>query len=160
MTEFAILAPVPLEHLDAGQDILAKESYVAFGSRKFELFRAIDERRNGEDVSVLIYPSHEDNQVGSSFKVSWLGWYVGKKETHNGRHPLGMKHRPPTTRQNPADNTGYWAVFWHVSRLVQLAKSKCFPISELQTIKDGWRKNAPPRGPELVAKPEFIDFPE
>ena len=160
MTEFAILAPVPLEHLDAGQDILAKESYVAFGSRKFELFRAIDERRNGEDVPVLIYPSHEDNQVGSSFKVSWLGWYIGKEETHNGRHSLGMKHRPPTTRQNPADNTGYWAVFWHVSKLVQLAESKCFPISELQTIKDGWRKNAPPRGPELVAKPEFIDFPE
>ena len=45
MTGFAILAPVPLEHLNAGLDIVAKEDFVAFGSRKFELFRAIDERR-------------------------------------------------------------------------------------------------------------------
>ena len=70
MTGFAILAPVPLEHLNAGLDIVAKEDFVAFGSRKFELFRAIDERRNGEPVPVLIFPSHEDDPVGSSFKVS------------------------------------------------------------------------------------------
>ena len=160
MTGFAILAPVPLEHLDAGQDIVAKEDFVAFGSRKFELFWAIDKRRNGEPASVLIFPSHEDDPIGSSFKVSWISWYLGGEETHNGRHSSGMKHRPPTTRQNPVDNTGYWAIFWHVTKLVQLAKSKCFPISELRTIKGGWRKNVPPRGPELVAIPEFINFPE
>ena len=115
MTGFAILAPVPLEHLDAGQDIVAKEDFVAFGSRKFELFWAIDKRRNGEPASVLIFPSHEDDPVGSSFKVSWIGWYVGKEETHNGCHSSGMKHRPPTTPARTLSTTQATGRFFGMS---------------------------------------------
>ncbi|MGO8657259.1 hypothetical protein ACC771_16785, partial [Rhizobium ruizarguesonis] len=79
---------------------------------------------------------------------------------HNGRHSQGMQHRPPTTGQYSNDNKGHWAVFWHLSQLQQLAVKDRFPISKLQTVKGGWRKNAPPRGPELVAVPSFIQFSE
>ncbi len=158
MSKFAILAPVPLEHLESGVAIAAEKGFVAFGSRKFELFRGVDARRDGEPVRVLIYPSHEDDPAKLSFVVSWVGWYVGSEETNNGRHPLGMEHRPPSTGKYTSDNQGYWAVFWHVSDLTQLSKSESFPISKLQTIKGGWRKNAPPRGPELVDDPPFVAF--
>jgi len=160
MTDFAILAPVPLEHLESGVTIAADKCFVAYGSRKFELFRDVEARRIGQPVPVLIYPSHEDDPAKTSFVVSWVGWYIGSVETDTGRHPQEMDHRPPSTSKYPADNKGYWAVFWHVRDLTPLAPSARFPISKLQTVKGGWRKNAPPRGPELVATPSFVAFPE
>ena len=33
------------------------------------------------------------------------------------------------------------------------------PISAIQTVKGGWRKTAPPRGPELVATPSTLEVP-
>lgn len=160
MKDFTILAPVPLRHLESGQEIAAREGFVAFGSRKFELFRDIDKRRGDDPVPILIYPSSENDPARLSFHVFWTGWYIGSEETDTGRHSLGMQHRPPTTSKPPTDNKGHWAVFWHVTKLVRLPNSDRFPISKLQTVKGGWRKNAPPRGPELVATPEFINFPE
>lgn len=158
-SQFAILAPVPLEHLESGKLISETEGFVAFGSRKWELFRKVDELCNGAAVPVLIYPSHEDVAVKDSFIVSWSGLYVGAQETGNGAHPLGMKHRPPTTGQYGADNKGHWAVFWHVKDLIELPHSQRLPISAVQTVKGGWRKDKPPRGPELVAMPSTINFP-
>lgn len=160
MSDFAILAPVPLEHLKSGQTIAEQKGFVAFGSRKFELFRAIDERREGLAVPVLIYPSHEDATSSVASLVSWIGWYVGSQESQNGAHSLGMAHRPPSTLNPPTDNHGYWAVFWHVVGVSPLPTSQHFPISKLQTTKGGWRRNAPPRGPEMVAVPEFVEFPK
>ena len=160
MSKFAILAPVPLEHLESGEEIARDKGFVAFGSRKLELFRDIDERRKGERVPVLICPSHEDSGSNISNFVSWFGWYVGGEESDRGRHSRGMEHRPPTTASYSSDNEGYWAVFWHVKNLMQLAKDDRFPISKVQTIKGGRRKNASPRGPELVDVPAFFNLPE
>ena len=160
MTDFAILAPVPLEHLETGQAIAEQTGFVAFGSRKFELFREVDRRRQGELVPILIYPSREEDPAKASYQVSWIGWYIGSEESQNGRHSAGMEHRPPSTGDYQSDNRGYWAVFWHVRHLVQLPPANRFLISRFQTVKGGWRKNAPPHGPELVAVPDFIDFPE
>lgn len=65
-----------------------------------------------------------------------------------------MKHRPPTTGAYSADNRGHWAVFWHVEGLHALPKASHLPIAEIQAYRGGnWRKNAPPRGPELVEFP-------
>lgn len=160
MTDLALLAPVPQGHLEAGQTVAAERGFVAFGSRKFELFRLIEERREGWPVPVLIYASHEEEPVTLNSLISWVGWYIGSEETHSGRHSRGMEHRPATTADNPTDNLGYWAVFWHVERLQPLAVENRFPLSRLQTIAGGWRKDAPPRGPELVARPSFVIFPE
>ena len=60
ISDFSILAPVPLEHLQSGRAIASATGFVAFGSRKWELFRKVDELRGGARVPVLIYPSHED----------------------------------------------------------------------------------------------------
>lgn len=157
--DFAILAPVPLEHLQSGVQIAKDTGFVAFGSRKWELFRKVDELRGGLAVPVLIYPSHEDVQAKDSFIVCWAGWYVGSEESPNGRHSGGMTHRPPTTGQYGGDNRGHWAVFWHVRDLIELPQDQRLPIAAVQTIKGGWRKDAPPRGPELVATPSNIEFP-
>jgi len=155
-TGFAILAPVPLAHLQSGKEVAAQKGFVAFGSMKGELFRQIDERRDGRQVPVLIYPSHEDEPVKLTFIVSWFGWYVDHVNSVGGAHPLGMKHRPPTTGQYQSDNMGHWAVFWHVQKLRDLPNAMHRPIGDIQTIKGGWRKNAPPRGPELVELPHDL----
>jgi hypothetical protein len=157
--DFAILAPVPLEHIQSGIQIAKDTGFVAFGSRKWELFRGLDETRSSQKVPVLIYASHEDVPAKESFIIRWAGWYLGSEETPNGRHSAGMTHRPPTTGQYETDNQGHWAVFWHVRDLIELPPAQRLPISAVQTIKGGWRKNAPPRGPELVATPTTIEFP-
>ena len=157
--DFAILAPVPLEHLQSGEVIAHRTGFVAFGSRKWELFRKVDELRGAAPVLALIYPSHEDVPTKGSFVVCWAGWYVGCEESANGKHSQRMNHRPPTTGQYKSDNRGHWAVFWHVRDLRELPPSQRLPISAILTIKGGWRKSAPPRGPELVATPSTIEFP-
>jgi hypothetical protein len=158
--DFALLAPVPLEHLQSGKAIAATQGFVAFGTRKWELLRKLDEMRQGAPVPALIYPSHEDDPAKLTYSVCWYGWYDGSAETTSGQHPLGMKHRPPTTAQYPSDNLGHWAAFWHVKGLRELPKEKHIAIGKLGTIKGGWRKNAPPRGPELVALPEILSHEE
>lgn len=157
--DFSILAPVPLEHLQSGAEIASSTGFVAFGSRKWELFRKVDELRGDARVPVLIYPSHEDVPAKDSFIVSWVGWYVGSEESGNGKHSKGMTHRPPTTGQYTSDNRGHWAVFWHACDLRELPAAQRLPISAIQTVKGGWRKSAPPRGPELVATPSTLELP-
>jgi hypothetical protein len=154
--DLALLAPVPLEHLQSGKDVAADQGFVAFGTRKWELLRKLDEMRQGVPVPTLIYPSHEDDPAKLTFLVCWYGLYVGSTETPSGQHPLGMKHRPPTTSKYPTDNLGHWAAFWHVKCLRELPKRKHIAIGKLATIRGGWRKDAPPRGPELVARPDDL----
>jgi hypothetical protein len=158
LQHFAILAPIPLEHLESGKPIAEATGYVAFGTNKWELFQKIDTMREGARVAVLIYPSWGDETVDKGLRVSWLGWYDGHTHSRVGAHPDGMTHRPPTTLKYSADNVGHWAAFWHVKGLYQLPKIKHLSISKIATIKGGWRKNAPPRGPELVALPESLSY--
>jgi hypothetical protein len=162
---FALLAPVPLEHLLSGRAVAEAQGYVAFGTRKFMLLRQLEDMRRDADgnitgrVAVLIYPSHdEDAPAQNSWVVSWFGWYAGKEETETGAHSEKMKHRPPTTSQYPTDNIGYWAAFWHVSGLRELPPAKRKPIGTIGRIVGGLRKNAAPRGPELVALPESLSY--
>ncbi|HZP09753.1 hypothetical protein [Methyloceanibacter sp.] len=156
---FAILAPVPLEHLQTGLEVCTKEGSVAFGTRKWEFFRNLDQMRDGLPVAALIYPSHdEDAPAKDTFIVCWFGWYVRSVDSKGGAHPDGMKYRPPTTAYPLADNKGHWATFWHVEGLRELPANKQIPIGKLQGFKGGWRKNAPPRGPELVTLPELLSY--
>lgn len=153
---FAILAPVPLRHLETGLDVAAKEAFVAFGTMKWELLVKVDEMREGDPIPVLIYPSHEDVPAKDGLVVSWWGWYVGHKSSKNGAHPSGMKYRPQSTAENTEDNQGHWAAFWHVEGLRRLPPEKQLPIGKIQGFKGGWRKSATPRGPEIVTLPESL----
>src|SRR3546814_3455129 len=66
-------------YLQSGADIAHKAGFVAFGSRKWELFRKVDELRGGVRVPVLIYPSHEDVPAKLSFVVRSEERRVGKE---------------------------------------------------------------------------------
>ena len=69
--DFAILAPVPLEHLESGADIARDTGFVAFGSLKWEPFRKVDELRKGAPVLVLLYPSFDYESPGKmSYEAS------------------------------------------------------------------------------------------
>jgi len=153
---FAILAPVPLEHLISGQEVSDSKGEVAFGSMKWEFFQKLDADRDGQPIPVLIYPSYDQSDKLPGCIVSWYGEYVRCVASKNGRHPDQMEFRPESTEQYKADNAGHWAVFWHIKGLKQLPANKHIPIGKLQTVKGGWRKDAPPRGPELVALPEIL----
>ena len=156
--DFAILAPVPEEHLLSGCEVAERTGFVAFGTRKWELLQLVDSLRGSDPVPVLIYPSHEDAPVKNSFVACWFGWYAGHVTSKGGAHPDGMIHRPQSTQQYQSDNTGHWAAFWHVRDLRELPAEKRVPIGKIGTVKGGWRKNAPPRGPELVALPESLSY--
>jgi hypothetical protein len=156
---FAILAPVPLEHLRAGLKVCAEQGLIAFGTKKWDFFRELDQKRAGQRVAALIYPSHdEDLPATDTFIVCWFGWYIRSVDSKGGAHPEGMKYRPSTTGKYVTDNKGHWATFWHVEGLRELPKAKQMPIGRIQGFKGGWRKNAPPRGPELVTLPESLSY--
>lgn len=155
--DFALLAPVPREHLDGAQEIADSEGFVAFGSMKWELFRQLDTIRNEQPVPVLIYPSHEGVSAKLTFTIAWTGWYIGHVEAVGGAHPDGMKHRPKSMAKYANDVSGYWAVFWHVKDLKPLPEDEHQPISSLKShASSKYRLNAPPRGPEIVARPVWI----
>lgn len=84
---FAILAPVPREHLESGIEVAANEGFVAFGSMKWELFRKIEDLRQGRTVPALLYPSYENVPAKLTFVVAWIGRYVGHVDSVNGAHP-------------------------------------------------------------------------
>jgi hypothetical protein len=160
MIDFAILAPVPREHLDSALEVLRDHDYVSFGSMKWDLFRQVDDLRTGEDVPVLIYPSHESEEVRTTFEVSWIGWYIGHTDdTMEKRHDEVCGHRPPSTRKYKEDDAYGWAVFWRVTDLQMLPPGSHIAISDIEShVRPGyWRKNSAPYGPELVAYPVWFD---
>ncbi|MDA8746186.1 hypothetical protein N9N28_16290 [Rubripirellula amarantea] len=156
---FALLAPVPEEHLVSALDVLANQGFVAFGSRKWELFRELDAERGIENVPALIYPSYEHSQPALTYQIAWLGWCSGHVEAIGGAHPQGMQHRPQSTLQYADDNKDLWVVFWHVMGLRRLDEVERKPLSSLLSYKSGkyWKAGTPPRGPEIVARPTWFD---
>ena len=156
--DFAILAPVPEEHLESGLEVVENEDFVAYGSQQWELFPQVDKLRSDEPVPVLIYPSYEEDKASVSYVIKWVGWYVGHVRSDMGRHPEGMKHRPETALNYAADISGYWAVFWHVAKLRKLEEEEYCAISSLQSEKTGkyWKAGSAPRGPEIVHRPSWF----
>lgn len=152
MSQIALLAPVPLEHLEDGIDVCKKEGKVAFGSRAWEVFREVDTLRSESPVTVLIYASMSDTDEPPA--VTWRAQYVGHVEGKNGAHPEGMRFRPPSTGNYESDNRGWWAVFWEVAALEALSKSQQLLIKELQSRSGGYYKpEFVPEGPIIIPAP-------
>src|SRR5919106_2025838 len=119
--DFALLAPVPLVHLESALRVTPNQPYVSFGSMKWELFEEIDRARKGEPVGVLIYPSHDEDRAEFEYKVAWAGWYVGSTADQGEKfQEESAGRRPPSAMQYPKDNASYWAVFWRVASLTRL----------------------------------------
>jgi len=145
--EFAILAPVPEEHLISWQKD-GEQTKVAFGSMAFELFRQADELRGEKAVEVFIYASLAENRPLNS-EVSWHGLYVGHVQSRSGRHPQGMKYRPPST----ATDKPTWAIFWEVEELERLASP--IAIASLRGFKkkSNFQSRFTPESPLLIEYP-------
>ncbi len=145
--EFAILAPVPEEHLLSWQEE-GQQPKVAFGSMAFELFRQADQLRGEKAVKVFIYASLAENRPLNS-EVSWHGLYVGHVQSRGGRHPQGMKYRPPST----ASDKPTWAIFWEVEDLEPL--SSPIAIASLKGLgkKSNFASRFLPEGPFLIEYP-------
>jgi hypothetical protein len=151
--DFALLAPVPLRHLQSGAEVAQREGFVAFGTTCWELLRDLDVLREGSRVPVLVYASHAEDGEGEA-DVTWAGWYVGSTESRGGAHPQGMKHRPPTTA---SDKAGHWAVFWHVTDLRELPPQCRQPIATLRNFKSRKpAKGAAVLRMRLVDPPAFV----
>lgn len=118
MTDLAILAPVPYEHLESGEEVCRREGKVAFGSMKWEFFRDLDARATGEKVPVYLYASWAEGAAQPL--ATWRATYIGHVEGSGAGHPDGMRYRPPTTGKYPTDNSE-WAVYWEVEGLGRLA---------------------------------------
>lgn len=126
-SNIVLLAPVPEVHLQSG--LLTCEQYgkVAFGSKKFELFRELDTIRKDDYVDVYIYASHS-NLLGRP-KVRWCARYIGHVVSKLGRHPEGLKYRPASTLKSQSENRGHWDVFWEVADLRLMNKEETLPMS-------------------------------
>jgi hypothetical protein len=159
MVDFAILAPVPMEHLQSGLEVQHTQAYVAYGSMKWQLFREVDKLRNGQPVPMLIYPSHDADRPELTYEIGWIGWYIGHAEDYSEKHADETNgRRPPSTEKYLGDNAEGWAVFWRVEKLRPLPESMRVSIGELESYKTGhWRKNAAPYGPKIVAKPDWFN---
>ena len=73
--DFAILAPVPLVHLESALPTVNAQGQVAFGAAGVRFFEGVESLRGGEPVPLLIYATHtKGNRPGLS--VTWRGWYV------------------------------------------------------------------------------------
>jgi hypothetical protein len=149
----ALLAPVPLEHLIDGQETATREGRVAFGSRAWEVFRQLDEMRNGMTVDVYIYASHTPGFP--DFQVSWRARYIGHVESIGGAHPEGMRYRPESTGKYTDDNSGHWAVFWELEDLHPVPKEHRLDLAELTGFgrKKAYGHAFAPEGPLLIEHP-------
>lgn len=145
--DVALLAPVPFEHLLDGAEVCAREGRVAFGSRAWEVFRKLDEIRRGLPVDVYIYASHLPEFVRP--EISWHALYVGHVDSVGGRHPEGMRFRPPSTEKYEDDNVGYWAIFWEVQQLRQLPPDERILTGKFRGLdrQIPYKRNFIPEGP-------------
>ena len=149
----ALLAPVPIAHLESGLEICDREGKVAFGSRAWEVFRELESCTGGKPVSVYIYASYE--HADGPPAATWMARYAGHVESNHGAHPDGMRYRPPTTADYPADNLGHWAVFWEVESLRRLGEDDWIPTHAFGGYgkKGKYKKGFVPEGPLVVSPP-------
>jgi hypothetical protein len=152
-SDVALLAPVPKEHLIDGRETVLSKGKVAFGSRAWEVFRKLDELRNGMPVDVYIYESDGSGQI--DFRTSWRARYIGHVESDLGAHPAGMTFRPESTAKYASDNSGYWAVFWEVDTLEQVPDNDQSHVGEFTGYgkKKAYGHAFSPEGPLLVEHP-------
>lgn len=151
MSEIALLAPVPIEHLESGATTCAREGKVAFGSRAdYEKFHALLSLAEAAEVSVFIYAS---GGPSGPPRATWTARFVGAVGSRDGAHPDGMRYRPLSTEKYPLDNKGHWLLFWEVADLRKLDE----PIL-ISKLKGAGKVRAyvatfKPEGPILIDNP-------
>ncbi len=161
--DVALLAPVPLRHLQSGLEVCAAESKVAFGSMAFEVFSELEGLRGGRPVPIYFYASHMDDPLAQSPDmllgppvISWRGTYTGFSESDLGKYAGGNRFRPPTTYLPPRPDSDDWGVFWEVTGLEYIEPGLGrLQVSSLKPFGSNKRLASVfiPRGPLLIQSP-------
>jgi hypothetical protein len=143
-----MLAPVPLDLLLDARATFG-ESEFALGSRAWEVFRRLDGLAAGTPVRVWIYASHHPDQPKPS-SATWTARYLRTVESVGGAHPESERYRSPLAR--PEDDLAYWAVYWHVDHLRELAPDERRFVSSMQGHGQPRPYGHPfePEGPTLI----------
>ncbi|MGB8698247.1 MAG: hypothetical protein WCD18_02425 [Thermosynechococcaceae cyanobacterium] len=157
---FALLAPVPEEHLISGLEAIAAQldaedlptehvPKVAFGSMDFEVLAEVETVRGGKSVEVLIYASHAKGDQRLNPEATWRGLYVGYVPSRRGRYPGKSIYRPASTLTDRPT----WAVFWEVQELERMQTP--IPIGTLtgKNKKNPYQPRFIPEGPNLIEYP-------
>jgi hypothetical protein len=143
----ALLAPVPLEHLESGLTLKDKVAFGSCGNRALKLFNKLDKERAGMDVDVYIYAS----PAQCDFEASWSARYIRSVLSVNGAHPDGMKYRPESTASDTESD-----VFWEVKDLKRLPPEERILVSTLTGFgskKKAYSPTFAPRSPLLINHP-------
>jgi hypothetical protein len=140
-SRIALLAPVPIRHLESAPDTIKAWGKVAFGSNKFEVFDTLDKERNNELVDVYIYASHDG---GRFYPEIWLARYI---ESGERCYP---NLRPASTNSDTP-----FGIYRVVDELRQVGSKKHLHVAELTA----YGKDKPygtrfvPEGPMLINHP-------
>lgn len=147
-SNIALLAPVPVEHLNSGRETGETEGKVAFGSRAWEVFRELDHQRKGLPVDVYIYASHGDDP---RTLASWHARYIRHVESSGGAYPADKRYRPPSTASDSND----YAIFWEVEDLQLLPDHDRLNLAGLTGFgkKKAYGHGFVPEGPLLIEHP-------
>lgn len=142
--DFALLAPVPAEHLKSGRDVCGKEGRVAFGSNDGMVFAKLLHLLDSDPCRALIYGSH-GGPTGLP-RATWEGIFLGVTSSLGGMHP-NPAVRPPTTASD-----GKWAIFWEVAELTPLPEPGARLISSLrgQGNAKNFSKQLIPQRPYII----------
>jgi hypothetical protein len=108
MPGFALLAPIPLVHLQGAIELLKHKEFVLFGSDKFDVF---EKTEVGSEV--LIYVSHDDAEPLVTYRGTF-GGIVGD--------PMQMRHLERQGYRPPSAVGEKFALFWKVSDVTKLAE--------------------------------------
>lgn len=157
---FAILAPVPEEHLLSGLEAIAAQldsdnlppnhlPKVAFGSMDFEVFGEAEKLRGGQSIEGLIYASHAKGDQPLNPEVTWRGLYVGFVGSRRGRYPGKAIYRPKST----ATDSSTWTVFWEVQDLERLKTPLLIGSLRGKDKKANYQARFLPEGPVLIESP-------
>lgn len=148
--DVALLAPVPIMHLESGLETVQQYGRVAFGSMAWERFDTLSAMLQGGPCQVFIYASH--GQPAPVPHVTWVATYLRWVESRNGAHRDGLKYRPKSTFNDPSDNLGHWAIFWEVTDLRKLEPAERIPMDRFRGLgqKKNYLKTFRPEGPVLV----------
>jgi hypothetical protein len=149
----ALLAPVPLCHLESAMSIIAETGKVSVGSMAFEVFRELDLRTKEQEIEVYIYASHAE--ATTLPQATWHGRYVRSVDSKLGRHPDGEETRPPSTRHEDRPGPDAWACFWEVADLLKLPGEDIVPTHEFFGFgkPKPYKKGFIPQGPLIVHIP-------
>ena len=99
-THIALLAPVPLVHLESALETETPNRQHAFGSKAWEVFNELDKRRAGRPVDVYIYESHPDASFNG--RATWHARYIRLETDRQKANP----YRPRSTKTDDFSKRG------------------------------------------------------